>query len=86
MQVDTIAQTRPIEERTATRQHLNLSTFDLLQLGLSRVCYVTEATNAGGRVEIVVHAANGMAVAKADSVDQAVELADHLGLALVAVH
>ena len=86
MQVDTVAGARSAEGRTDRRHRLNLTAAELLQLGLFRVGYVTEASSPGGGVDIVVHGANGMAIAAVDSIEHAVDIADHLGLALVPVH
>lgn len=86
MRIDAVADGRPGEDLTAARHHLNLTANELMQLGLFRVGYVTEAMIAGRGVEITVHGANGMAIATANSIERAVDIADHLGLALVPLH
>jgi hypothetical protein len=86
MQVDAIAGARPAEDRTARRHRFKLTAAELLQLGLFRVGYVTEVASPERGVDIVVHGANGMAIAAVDSIEHAVDIADHLGLALVPVH
>jgi hypothetical protein len=62
------------------------TTGELQQWGLFRVGYVTTRMSIGGGVDIVIYAANGLAVATTDSVERAVDLADELGLAIVPVH
>lgn len=86
MRIDAIADSRPCEDLTAARHHFTLTANELMQLGLFRVGYVTEAMVAGRGVEIVVHGANGMAIATANSIEHAVDIADHLGLVLIPVH
>jgi len=80
------AEFRPADDRPTPRRRISLTAGELLQLGMDRVGYVTAVMRLGGEVEIVVHAANGLSIARADSVKHAVDLADHLGLALVQVH
>jgi hypothetical protein len=89
MRIDTsghAVETLPAEDRPAPRRSLSLTTAELLRLGLYRVGYVTVARSPSRDVNIVVHGADGMAVATADSVELAVDLADELGLILVPVH
>lgn len=89
MRIDTAGhavETLPAEDRPAPRRSLSLTTAELLQLGLYRVGYVTIARGPGGDANIIVHGADGMAVATADSVELVVDLADELGLILVPVH
>ena len=86
MQADPVAEARPGEHGTASRHGFNLTANELMQLGLFRVGYVTEVSSAGRGIEIVVHGANGMPIATVDCIERAVDLADHLGLALVPVH
>jgi hypothetical protein len=80
------AELRLVDEDPAPRRRISLTAGELLQLGVNRVGYVTAITRLGGEVEIVIHAANGMPISRADSVEHAVDLAEHLGLALVPVH
>jgi hypothetical protein len=77
--------TDPVEDRAAPRR-FSLTQFELLQLGMFHVGYVRTVTSDRGDVEIVLHGADGQAVAEADSIEFAAEAADELGLALVAVH
>jgi len=55
------------------------------QLGMFRIAYLTGARSSEG-VKVTIHGADGMAVAVADTIAHAVDLANQLGLALVAVH
>jgi hypothetical protein len=86
MQVDPIAGARAGEKRVAGGHGFSLTANELMQLGLFRVGYVTGVSSAGRGTEIVVHGANGMPIATVDSIEQALDLAEHLGLALVPVH
>lgn len=89
MRVDTFGQdamARQTQDRTAREQCVSLTTAELLRLGLSRIGYVTAVISPGGGADIVIHGADGMTVARANSVELAVDFADQLGLALVPVH
>ena len=86
MHIDTATKTHAAEDRPAARRHASLTVYELMQLGLFRVGYVTQEASAGHGTEIVVHGANGMAIATVDSVERALDIADYLGLALVPVH
>lgn len=88
MQVDTIGRavgTLPAGGCRTPRHGPTLTTSEFLQLGLFRVAYLTQVTSGDG-VNIVVHGADGMAVAVVDTAELAIDLTDQLGLALVAVH
>jgi hypothetical protein len=78
--------TEQVEDHAARGRRFSLTQFELLQLGMFHVGYVRAVTSDSGDVEIVVHGADGQAVAEADSIEFAAEAADELGLALVAVH
>jgi len=65
---------------------LQLSISEFLQLGLFRVAYLTQVVDEDGTTSVVLHGADGMAVAAVETVALAEELAEQLGLALVAVH
>jgi hypothetical protein len=80
------AELRLVDDCPAPQRRVSLTAGELLQLGVNHVGYVTAVTRLGGEVEIVIYAANGMTIAKADSVEHAADLANHLGLALVPVH
>jgi len=58
----------------------------LLQLGLFRIGYLTAVPSTRGDMDIVIHGADGNAIATVDKVELAVDLADRLGLALVPLH
>lgn len=64
--------------------HLTISEF--LQLGLFRVAYITTVQDDDGASGVVLHGADGMAVTAVDTAETAEELANGLGLVLVAVH
>ena len=72
-------------DRTARRRP-SFTISEFLQLGLFRVAYLTEVNDEDGTVNIVLHGADGMAIAAVETTELAIELADQLGLALVAVH
>ena len=89
MHADPIADTAGIlpganYQALARRPDLTISEF--LQLGLFRVAYLTQVPDEDGAVNVVLHGADGMAVAAVETMELAVELADHLGLALMEVH
>jgi hypothetical protein len=89
MRVDTFgdeALAQQAGDHNTSRHSLDLTAAELRRLGLSRVGYVTVAASAGGDIDIVIHGADGMTVANANSVEVAVDLAYQLGLTLVPVH
>jgi hypothetical protein len=89
MRVDTFgreALAHQAEDHNTPRHCMNLTTAELLRLGLFRVGYVTVAAGASGDIDIVIHGADGMTVATANSVTLAVDRAYQLGLTLVPVH
>jgi len=63
-----------------------LTISEFLQLGLFRVAYLTQVADEDGTTSIVLHGADGMTVAAVETVELAEDLAEQLGLALVAVH
>ena len=76
----------PGADHQTARHRPRFTTGEFLQLGLFRVAYLTEVSDEDGTVNIEIHGADGMAVAALETVELAVELADQLGLALVAAH
>lgn len=86
MQVNTVTKAHPAVDRAVPPRRLDLTAFELLQLGLFRIGYVTDGRNTDGGPGIVIHGANGMAIARADNVEHAVDLAVQLDLTLVPVH
>ena len=89
MDMMTLARTAeflPNADHPARRHRPCLSTSEFLQLGLFRVAYLTRVTDEDGTDNVVLHGADGMAVAAVETVELAEELADQLGLALIAAH
>jgi len=89
MDMMTLARTAQFFPRTdhrARRQRPHLTTSEFLQLGLFRVAYLTAIQDDDGMSGVVIHGADGMAITVVDTVDRAEELANDLGLVLVAVH
>ena len=86
MEVDRVAETRQRKDLITPRQHFSLTPNELMQLGLFRVGYVTEVSGPGRSTQLIVHGANGMPIATVDSVEHAINVAEHLGLSLVPVH
>lgn len=76
----------PTDSRPAAPQRPRFTTSEFLQLGLFRVAYLTRVPGHDGKTEIVIHGADGMAVAVVETGDLAAELAEQLGLMLVPVH
>lgn len=76
----------PADNRPTAPDRPRFTTNEFLQLGLFRVAYLTQVSGQDGTIDVVLHGADGLAVAVLDSRDMAVDLADQLGLMLVAVH
>ena len=89
MDMMTLARTAeflPGADHLARRRHRHLTISEFLQLGLFRVAYLTAVRDDDSTSTVVVNGADGMAIAAVDTVDCARELANELGLVLVAVH
>lgn len=69
---------------TTDRQSLSIGEF--LQLGMFRLAYLTRVKGHDGQVDLVIHGADGMAVAVVDTAEMAADLGEQLGLSLVSVH
>jgi hypothetical protein len=65
---------------------LSLPAAEFRQFGVSRLAYVTGRYGKDGRVNYVVHAADGVGVAVLDETEMVVDLVMQLGLTLVNVH
>jgi hypothetical protein len=76
----------PTDSRPAAPRRPHFSTSEFLQLGLFRVAYLTRVNGHDGTTDVVIHGADGMAVAVVDTGDIASDLAEQLGLRLVPVH
>jgi len=76
----------PGTDRPGRRHRPDLTIAEFLQLGLFRVAYLTAAQDEDGMAGVVIHGADGMTVTAVDSEEHAEELAEQLGLVLVAVH
>ena len=76
----------PTDNRPAPPPHPRFTTSEFLQLGLFRVAYLTRVTGHDGLTDVVIHGADGMAVAVVDTGDMAADLTEQLGLMLVSVH
>jgi hypothetical protein len=87
MQADTTQREPTIHpaEPDATRHRFNLTQDELQRLGMFRIAYLVGTRSPDG-FQVVIHGADGMAVATADTIASAVQLSQELGLALVAVH
>jgi len=79
-------QVEALDREAAARDGPVLTTSEFRQLGLSRIGYLMAVIKARGDTDIVIQGADGLTVARADSVDNAMDLADQLGLTLVPVH
>jgi len=73
-------------DHASQRHAQRLSICEFLQLGLFRVAYLTQVEDDDGTVNVVVHGADGMAVAAVATTELAAELAEQLGLMLVPLH
>jgi hypothetical protein len=89
MQVETFdrdADVHPAEDAARQEDRLILTTSEFRELGLSQIGYVTAVTRAQGDADIVIYGADGLPVARVDTVEAAVDLVQQLGLAIVPVH
>lgn len=64
----------------------SLTAAEFRQLGVARLAYVTGRYGMDGRVNYVVHAADGVALGVLDDTEMVVDLVTQLGLTLVNVH
>jgi hypothetical protein len=76
----------PTDRRAPVEARPRFTTSEFLQLGLFRVAYVTRVCGHDGATDVVLHGADGMAVAVVENGGLASELAEQLGLTLVSVH
>lgn len=76
----------PTDRAPAPQSRPRFTPDEFLQLGLYRVAYVTRARGHDGATDVVLHGADGMAVAVVEDGGLASELAEQLGLMLVSVH